>query len=250
MARELNSAPPASSRGFGSTFIEASFMPSIEGKRATGKLKANHLRGKIFKKTSNKLIPDSNLIRDYENFLSDSYAKVLKKELNIRIRYASGTHKGVGFATGKLQKSIKGLATVKTKHDRAKGRYNISYVIGSEFEPYGDFLDDGRRPAGVAFTVIRRWIRQKDKNNTFRINISASEKGDGVSKVKSKEKKLDGIAYAIQKKFRLEGRGTVLKNWYDYDKNKRLRRNYEREIKVKGAKYRASIRRSILRNIN
>lgn len=261
MAIILNKPPVTPSRGFGDTSIKIERTPFMDAPPQaptknsiisnTSGLNSNHIRSKLFKNMSSKLRPDSKYVTRYENFLADEYVKALRKQLNIRFRYASGTHKNVGYATGNLSRKIDASSSVTIIRHRSNGKIDINYKLHALYPEYGKYLSEERSPSIVPYWALRRWVNVKIKQGSFRINTkpSSNKSRKGKAASESRAERIDNIVWGIQKKAAKERRPAVLKNWNNFDKNERLRRMYFSAVKKKGSYLRSQIRRSIIRNI-
>lgn len=218
---------------------------------STYKESNNHIRGKIFESGSRKMNPSPESLARYEKFIERSYEKALAGQLDRRFRYAAGTHKNVGKASGRLIQSIKSDAIVKITRHRGAGKINISYTMYSEFLDYGELLKYNRPAGAVPHEAIYHWIKTKVAQGSFRIKFKTEKGSNNRQRMADSESgKLYNIAWAIVKKFNKEGRQPVLKNWNSWDRNDRLRAMFNKEVKTKGSYYRSQIRKSIVKNIN
>jgi len=223
----------------------------------------NKIRDKIFKKTSLAINPDRKEVRRYEKFLGDQYEIVLKKELDRTrrksIKGTRGSYSGVGYATGNLKKRLKAGSIVKIKKSLKKGVLEIGFQIKVDFSDvnYGASLAEDRKPKVVAYRNILAWVYQKISNGTFKVGSAGRSKikqGATLKTLDAANKTIDkqiaGIAVAIMTNIEKNARPPVIKDWYKFNKNKRLRIQFKRATKRKGAYYRTRIKKSIIKNIN
>jgi len=227
------------------------------------------IRSKVFSDTAKVAKPDIKYINRYKTFLEQTLTKVTRKQLKISTRvynsYGVGgslagtrsTNKHLGYATGNLQNSVQGKVKVYHRHDKARGKYNVSFQIWTTHLNYGNYISRGRKASYIPIWALIDWIETKIQRGSFRISLGGDGK-DGDKKfkstttksVKTREAKIKSIAHAISNAASKRPKPPVLKSWNNITENKRLRTMFDAEIDKYSVHFNNQIRKSIIKNTN
>ena len=223
--------------------------------------KSNHVRNPMFKEHAKSIRADRIYIENYKDELIKNYVIALQMQLNvdgrgqrngIRTRFQN-----VGYASGRLYKSIRAGATVSLVHDRTKGRYVIDYKIEEDItdakdfvgKSYGGYLNYFRPARKFSAEGILTWMKHKMKNKGGLKIYNRSGDKESEGGLKQKAKLLTRIAFAIRGALMKEPRAAVVENWSIYDKNVKLRNDFKKLMRARGGYLRTQIKKSVMRNI-
>ena len=153
--------------------------------------------------------PSQQALDSYLTFVAKSYEKALKRQL-----YGDD---GIGYAAGKLYRSIK--ASITRGNDMSQINWGsgnamiIPIEAQAEFLPYGYALSDARRPSKAPIRAIIWWIKLKIGRGTLRADVRGN-------------KEIVNFAFKISKTWKRRGHPSVLPNWYSMRKSPYLQADF------------------------
>ncbi len=173
--------------------------------------------------------PTEEALQKYYRFVEHSYLRALREQLD--------NSSGAGYATGKLQRSIR----VEVRGGQGTGwnhGIRISILsVSQKMENYGRNISEGRHSGGGAsHHDLIEWINTKIANGTMR-NIP-----------KNNRRKRQ-MAYWINQKLKNEGYTAPLPFWNRYDKNSELKEKFKKIYNTSKSRHVKILSDSIINNL-
>lgn len=248
--------------------------PTHGGSKSVG------LKSKVFRNITKRMysgrVARHPSVRKYKQFIEQMYLESLQAQLGVTRGRATqqlgfgkiygerltkrGARRFAGYASGQLRDGLRVRSNMTIEFNEQLAKLFIDYTVEmSKMDRYGKYIAGGRKAGYIPVWKLVDWLEQKQalgalviyKRKKQKAQLFDSSLGDQDKQKAADDadraKELRKIAFAISRKANKRAKPPVLKDWYDYSRNKNLRDVFHAKIGKGGQKYRDNIRKEIFK---